>query len=50
MPKYLQVFFSEDEKRELAQLAFERGDSMAAIVRKAVKEFLTKQKTETKVK
>lgn len=48
MPKYLQVFFTKDEKKELARLSFERGESMTAIVRQAVKEFLTKQKTETK--
>lgn len=48
MPKYLQVFFTKDEKKELAHLAFERGESMTAIVRQAVKEFLIKQKTETK--
>ena len=48
MPKYLQVFFSNDEKKELARIAFERGESMTAIVRQAVQEFLIKQKTETK--
>lgn len=47
MPKYLQVFFSKDEKKELARLSFERGESMTAIVRQAVKEFLIKHKTET---
>jgi len=49
MPKYLQVFFSKEEKKELARLAVELETSMAAIVRQAVQEFLIKHKpTETK--
>ena len=47
MPKYLQVFFSKDEKKELARLAVELDTNMTAIVRKAVQEFLIKHKTET---
>ena len=48
MPKYLQVFFSKDEKKELARLAVELDTSMTALVRQAVQEFLIKHKTETK--
>ena len=48
MPKYLQVFFSADKKKELASLAAELDTNMAAIVRQAVQEFLIKHKTETK--
>ena len=47
MPKYLQVHFTPSEKKEIFHLAFERGESMTAIVRQAVKEFLIKHKTET---
>ena len=50
MIKYLQVFFSNDEKKELARLAVELETSMAAIVRQAVRDFLLKHKMETKVK
>ena len=49
MPKYLQVFFDKEEKKQLARLAVELETSMAAIVRQAVQEFLLKHnKTETK--
>ena len=48
MPKYLQVFFSKDEKKQLAHLAVELEATMTAIVRQAVQEFLLKHKTETK--
>ena len=48
MPKYLQVFFSKDEKEELARLAVELDTNMTAIVRQAVKDFLLKHKTEIK--
>ena len=48
MPKYLQVFFSKDEKKELARLAVELDTNMTAIVRQAVQEFLIKHKTEMK--
>ena len=48
MPKYLQVFFSKDEKNELARLAVELDTNMTALVRQAVQEFLIKHKTETK--
>ena len=48
MPKYLQVFFSKDEKKELARLAVELDTNMTAIVRRAVQEFLIKHKTEMK--
>ena len=48
MPKYLQVFFSKDEKKQLARLAVELDTNMTAIVRQAVKDFLLKHKTETK--
>ena len=49
MPKYLQVFFTKEEKKELARLAVELDTSMAAIVRQAVKDYLIKHsKTETK--
>ena len=48
MTKYLQVFFSKDEKKELARLAVELDTNMTAIVRQAVQEFLIKHKTETK--
>lgn len=49
MPKYLQVFFSKDEKKQLARLAVELDTNMTAIVRQAVQEFLLKHnKTETK--
>lgn len=46
MPKYLQVFFSKDEKKEIARLAFELDTNMTAIVRQAVQEFLIKHKME----
>lgn len=42
MPKYLQVFFSNEEKKELARLAVELDTNMTAIVRQAVKDFLAK--------
>ena len=42
MPKYLQVFFSKEEKKELARLAVELDTNMTAIVRQAVKDFLAK--------
>ena len=48
MPKYLQVFFSKDEKKEIARLAVELDTNMTALVRQAVQEFLIKHKTETK--
>ena len=48
MPKYLQVHFTKDEKKELFLIALDRAESMTAIVRYAVKEFLIKHKTETK--
>lgn len=48
MPKYLQVFFSKDEKKELARLAVELDTNMTAIVRQAVQDFLLKHKTEMK--
>ena len=48
MPKYLQVFFSNDEKKELARLAVELDTNMTALVRQAVQEFLIKHKTEMK--
>jgi hypothetical protein len=49
VPKYLQVFFTKDEKKELARLAVELETSMAAIVRQAVQDYLIKHKpTETK--
>lgn len=49
MPKYLQVFFSTAEKKELARLAVELDTNMTTIVRQAVHEFLIKHKqTETK--
>ena len=48
MPKYLQVFFSKDEKKELARLAVELDTNMTQLVRQAVQEFLIKHKTETK--
>ena len=48
MPKYLQVFFSKEEKKELARLAVELDTNMTAIVRQAVQEFLLKHKTEMK--
>ena len=48
MPKYLQVHFTKDEKKELAHLAVELDTNMTAIVRQAVQEFLLKHKTETK--
>ena len=48
MPKYLQVFFTKDEKKELARLAVELDTNMTALVRQAVQEFLIKHKTETK--
>ena len=48
MPKYLQVFFSKDEKKELARLAVKLDTNMTALVRQAVQEFLIKHKTETK--
>ncbi len=44
MPKYLQVVFSKDEKKELARLAVELETNMTAIVRQAVREFLIKHK------
>ena len=50
MPKYLQVFFSNDEKKELARIAVELETNMTAIVRQAVQDFLLKHKMETKVK
>ena len=50
MPKYLQVFFSKDEKNELARLAVELETNMTAIVRQAVQDFLLKHKIEAKVK
>ena len=50
MPKYLQVFFSNDEKKELVRIAVELETNMTAIVRRAVKDFLLKHKMETKVK
>ena len=50
MPKYLQVFFSNDEKKELARIAVELETNMTAIVRRAVHDFLLKHKMETKVK
>lgn len=47
MPKYLQVFFSSEEKKELSRLAVELDTNMTAIVRQAVKDFLAKHnKTE----
>lgn len=48
MPKYLQVFFSKDEKKGLAHLAVELDTNMTALVRQAVQEFLIKHKTEMK--
>ena len=48
MPKYLQVFFSKDEKKELARLAVELDTNMTQLVRQAVQEFLIKHKTEMK--
>ena len=48
MPKYLQVFFSKDEKKQIARLAVELDTNMTAIVRQAVQEFLKKQQSETK--
>ena len=48
MPKYLQVFFSKDEKKELARLAVELDTNMTALVRQAVQDFLLKHKTEMK--
>ena len=50
MPKYLQVFFSKDEKKQLARLAVELETNMTAIVRQAVQDFLLKHKMETKAK
>lgn len=47
MPKYLQVFFSKDEKKQLASIAVELDTNMTAIVRQAVREFLLKHKPET---
>ena len=48
MPKYLQVFFSKEEKKELARLAVELDTNMTALVRQAVIDFLIKHKTEMK--
>ena len=48
MPKYLQVFFSKDAKKQLARLAVELDTNMTAIVRQAVQDFLLKHKTEMK--
>ena len=48
MPKYLQVFFSKDEKEQLRRLAVELDTNMTALVRQAVQEFLIKHKTEMK--
>ena len=50
MPKYLQVFFTKDEKKELARIAVELETNMTAIVRRAVQDFLLKHKMETKAK
>jgi len=48
VPKYLQVFFSKDEKKQLARLAVELDTNMTALVRWAVQDFLIKHKTEMK--
>ena len=48
MPKYLQIFFSKDEKKQLARLAVELDTNMTALVRQAMQEFLIKHKTEMK--
>ena len=48
MPKYLQVFFSKEEKKELARLAVELDTNMTALVRQAVKDFLLNHRAEMK--